>query len=103
MATVAVNTPENIQFVNAEAVPVKNAPTLMVQSGDWQIGPHVEPGVVFDVSGDEAPMLTANDVRKLAKWLNRAADNLDGLKNSEKKRKTRQHYESDDEEDFERY
>lgn len=102
MATIAVNTPDNIQFVNVESGQTKDAPTLSVQSGDWQIGPHVEPGVIFDVRGEEAPMLTANDARKLAKWLARAADQLDGVKNSDKKRKTRHHYETD-EDDFDRY
>ena len=102
MATIAVNTPDNIQFVNVEGGQTKDVPTLSVQSGDWQIGPHVEPGVILDVRGEEAPMLTANDARKLAKWLMRAADQLDGVKNSDKKRKPRQHYEID-EDDFDRY
>lgn len=102
MATIAVNTPDSIQFVNAENGQIKDAPTLSVQAGDWQVGPHVEAGVLVDVTGTDAPMLTANDARKLAKWLIRAADQLDGVKNSEKKRKHKQHYEQD-EDDFDRY
>lgn len=102
MATIAVNTSDNIQFVNAENGQAKDAPTLNVQAGDWQIGQHVEAGILVDVTGIDAPLLTANDARKLAKWLTRAADQLDGVKNSEKKRKPRQHYELDDD-DFDRY
>jgi hypothetical protein len=49
-------------------------------------------------------MLTANDARKLSKWLARAADTLDGVKNSEKKHKQRHaRHEEDDEDDFRRY
>lgn len=101
MATLVENRPDSIQYVNAAGVNVKDAPTLIVQSGDWQVGDHVEAGVVFDAFGEQPPILTAADARKLAKWLTRAADNLDGVKNSDKKSKHRhQHYEQDDIDDY---
>lgn len=97
MATLVENRPDSIQYVNAVGADTKDAPTLIVQAGDWQVGDHVEAGIVFDAYGDQPPILTAHDARKLAKWLTRAADNLDGVKNSDKKSKHRNnHYEQDD-------
>lgn len=95
MATLVENTPSSIQFCNAEQG-IKNAPTLSVQAGDWEAGDHIEAGIVFDTFGDQAPMLTAADARKLAKWLTRAADIVEGVKHSDKKNKTRHRYEEDD-------
>lgn len=104
MATISVNSSENIQFVNLDNKLGDDSPRLDVSAGDWQNGDHVESGVVFDVFGNQAPMLTANDARKLSKWLARAADTLDGVKNSEKKHKQRHsRHEEDDEDDFRRY
>lgn len=103
MATIAVNTPDAIQFVNVSLGGVAGGPTLIIQSGEWQNGQAVEPGIVFDVAGEEAPILTANDARKLSKWLLRAADSLDGVKNSDKKRKSRSNYDDDDEDEFDKY
>lgn len=98
MATIAVNDQTNIQFVNLVNGQAKDAPTLIIQAGDWENGNALEAGVVFDVFGEQAPILTASDARKLAKWLARAADILDGPKNTDKKRKPKSHYESDDDE-----
>lgn len=96
MATLVENRPESIHYVNNAGANAKDAPTLIIQSGEWQVGDHVEAGIVFDTYGDQPPLLTSADARKLAKWLNRAADNLDGVKNSDKKNKHRHHYEPDD-------
>jgi hypothetical protein len=102
VATLVENTPNHIQFVNAVSG-LKDAPTLSVQSGDWEAGDYVESGVVFDTLGEQAPILTAADARKLAKWLTRAADALEGVKNSDKKNKTRHRYEEDDDDDINDY
>ncbi len=96
MATVVVNRPDLIEFKNAGTA--GEAPTLNVQSGAWEIGDHSENGIVFDVFGDQAPILTASDARKLAKWLQRAADELEGTKKSNKK--PRYHVEDDDEDTY---
>ena len=96
MATIVENRPDSIQFVNSSATGNKDAPTLAIQAGDWDVGDHVESGIVFDAYGDQPPILTSADARKLAKWLNRAADSLDGVKHSDKKNKHRHHYEQDD-------
>jgi len=101
VATLAENTPHSIQFVNADGS--KNSPTLSVQAGDWDAGDHVESGIVFDTFGEQAPILSAADARKLAKWLTRAADIVDGVKNYDKKSKPRHHYEEDDDDDLNNY
>lgn len=93
MASIVENRADLIQYVNGTG---KDSPILMIQSGDWDVGDHVESGIVFDTFGDQPPILTSADARKLAKWLTRAADNLDGVKNSEKKHKPRHYYEQDD-------
>lgn len=98
MATLVENRPDSIQYVNASTTNTKDVPTLLIQAGDWQVDAHVEPGIVFEIFGDQPPILTSADARKLAKWLSRAADSLDGTKNSDKKSKHR-HYQQDDDSD----
>lgn len=101
MATLVENTPTSIRFVNTESGSTKDAPSLLVEAGDWDAGDHVESGVVFDISGRQTPMLTPTDARKLAKWLTRAADIVEGVKHSDKKNKPRHtHYEEDDDNDI---
>lgn len=104
MATIAINTPDNIQFMNLNAGRKEDTPTLIISAGDWEIEQRVEPGIVFDITGDQAPLLTSADARKLAKWLARAADNLDGVKKTDKKKNKVHRYDEDEEDDeFGRY
>lgn len=100
MATVVVNTPDHIEFKNVIAV--KNpddSPTVSFQAGDWDAGSHTESGITVDVFGAQLPLLSPTDARKLAKWLNRAADELEGVK-ADKKRKHRPRREEDDDNSF---
>jgi hypothetical protein len=101
VATVVVNTPDLIEFKNilAGANP-KESPTVTAQSGSWDAGGHSESGVVIDVYGSQAPLLTPSDARKLAKWLNKAADELDGPKASKKPGYKQRHYEEDDDNNY---
>ena len=103
MATIAINTPDNIQFMNLDAGKNDDTPTLIVSAGDWEIEQRVEPGIVFDITGAQAPMLTSTDARKLSKWLSRAADNLDGVKKTDKKKNKAHHYDADDDDELGRY
>ena len=99
MATVVVNNADLIEFRNiAPQSSAASAPTLVVQAGSWQAGDHDETGIVFDVGGDEAPLLTPVDARKLAKWLTKAADELEGVSADKKKNKSKRHWDEDDEE-----
>lgn len=98
MASIVVNANDVIQFVNVGAKPSKTDPTLLVQAGDWENGAGVEAGVAFDVSGAQIPILTASNARKLAQWLNKAADWLDGVKPAGRKH-SKKHYDEDDDAD----
>jgi hypothetical protein len=101
VATVVVNRPDHLEFKNIQtAAKLDDAPTVLFQAGDWDAGGHTETGVVIDVSGAQLPLLAAADARRLAKWLNRAADFLDGGNKSEKKQKYRPRPDYDDDESF---
>jgi len=97
VATVVVNKPDHIEFsnVNAAKSPV-DSPTVSFQAGEWDADNYTEAGIVIDVFGAQLPLLSPTDARKLAKWLVRAADDLEGVK-SDKKRKHRPRQEEDDE------
>lgn len=95
MAAVTKNTADFIEFQNFSP---KNAPTLTVQAGEWQTSSDGhEIGLVFDVLGAQLPILSPDDARKLARWLERAAALLDGKK-PEKKHKQKYRPAEDDEE-----
>jgi hypothetical protein len=100
VATVVVNTADTIEFSDVTLADKDKRPTLSVQVGEWEIENKVDAGVVVDVFGSHSPVLTSNDARKLSKWLMRAADILDGVKNSAKKNRPRQHYEVDDADEY---
>jgi hypothetical protein len=94
MAQIVINTAEALQLCNPQpATPPDQIPTLVLQLAGQ------DAGVYFDVTGDHMPLLTAHDARKVAKWLNKAADMLDGTKSSKRKgqKKMQQWYDDDDE------
>lgn len=99
MASVVVNSADTIQFVNVSGKDIKNDPTLIIQAGDWETGDSVETGITFDVFGAQPPILTTANVRKLAQWLTKTADLLDGVKPAKKKH-SKPRYEEDDPDDF---
>jgi hypothetical protein len=103
VATVFENRPDRIHFVNVgRELNSPDAPALVVQAGEWEIDQELAAaGVVFDTYGKHAPLLLPADARKLAKWLTRAADALEGVKHhSDNKKgahnKTRRRHEDDD-------
>lgn len=101
MATITQNTAETIEFTEVRKDASKDYPYVVAQLGEWDIAGKQESGIVVDTSGPEIlpAVLSANNARKLAKWLTRAADVLDGEQNL-KPSKKRQHYEPDDEENY---
>lgn len=101
MANISVNNSGTIEFKNlTDGLKSEDAPTLTAQAGDWNNGNYVESGVTFDVVGEQLPLLSANDARKLAKWLIRAADDLEGKKNRDNKKASRRREEDDDENQY---
>lgn len=100
MATVVVNRSDLIEFRNiVPGSPASSSPTLVAQAGTWQAGTNDETGIVFDVGGAEAPLLTPVDARKLARWLTKAADELEGLSHDKKKHKSKRHWGEDDDDE----
>lgn len=87
MATVVVNKPDHLEFTNIKsAASPDDSPTIVFQVGDWDAAGHTESGIIVDVFGEQLPLLAPADARKLAKWLNRAADELDGGKTDKKQK-----------------
>jgi hypothetical protein len=88
-------------FELRNAVTVKNGedpPTLMVESGTWREPQGLISGVSVSTYGDAAPILSPTEARKLAKWLNKAADELEGANNRKSKPGSKpSHYEQDEE------
>jgi len=85
MAQTIVNTADSLQICNPDATIAPEAvPNLIIQL-------IIDTGVCFDVTGDMMPLLTANDARKVAKWLNKAAERLDGTKTAKRKGQKKAH------------
>ncbi len=102
MATITINTAEEIEFRDARPGVAADASFIVVQLGEWEFAnKKVETGVIVDTNGLDAPpvVLSANNARKLAKWLMRAADQLDS-EGSAKQPKKRHYYEQDDDDDY---
>ena len=103
MATLHINTADTIEFKNIRPeLQATDYPFISAQLGDWEIADKLEPGIVIDAVGtDKYPLLlSANDARKLAKWLTRAADALDGTATPPKPNKKRPRYEEDDDNQY---
>lgn len=102
MATVVVNKPHVIEFKNLDpSLKADEVPTFIAQAGIWQTHDNAgeETGIVLDVSGNAAPLLTPTDARKLARWLTRAADELEGTRTDKKQKKSRRHWGEEDDDD----
>lgn len=100
MATTVINTPDTIEFRTSKPEAPKNpVPYVTIQLGNWELGYGDDLGIVIDAGGDAAypPVLSATDARKLAKWLNKAADELEGIDG--KKSHKKKHYTAEEDED----
>lgn len=99
MAIIAINTPDTLEFhTNIPGAPKNPVPYVSIQLGTWELPTRTESGIIIDTGGaaDYAPILSPTDARKLAKWLNKAADDLEGVPS--KKNKKKAHYNEDDDE-----
>jgi len=70
--------------------------TVLAEVGTWKTDTGNTSGVLVDIQGDIAALLSATDARKLGRWLMRAAEELDGKPAQDKKGRARRHYEVDD-------
>jgi hypothetical protein len=100
VANITVNSANTIQFVNGPGKETAETPTAIFQVGDWDAGSYVESGIMVDVGGAEAPLLSAANARKLAKWLTRAADLLEQTGNSSSQKKRNKYLRDEDDEEF---
>lgn len=100
MAVTSINTPDTIEFrTSIPDAPKDPIPFVSIQLGTWELTSRTDTGIIIDSGGDTnySPVLSASDARKLAKWLNRAADELEGI-SVKKNNKKKHHYEEDDDE-----
>lgn len=75
------------------------APTLLLESGKWKTARGNISGISVSVFGDVSPLISPTEARKLAKWLQRAADALEGADSYKPRAGTKpSHYELDEEE-----
>ncbi len=84
-------------------VPAANGqdqPTILLESGTWNTKTGDVTGICVSVFGDLAPIISPTEARKVAKWLVRAAEELEGA-NGRKARPGSKpsHYELDDDGD----
>lgn len=100
MAIIVVNTSDTIEFhTNIPGAPTNPVPYVLFQLGTWELPARNESGVIIDTDGDQGfpPVLSATDARKLAKWLTKAADDLEGV--SSKKNKKKHHFDDDEDDE----
>lgn len=100
MAITAINTSDTIEFrTNIPGAPKNPVPYVSIQLGVWELKEKTESGIIIDSGGstDYSPVLSAADARKLAKWLNKAADDLEGVV-AKKNNKKKHQYDDDDDE-----
>ncbi len=98
MSPIVHNEPDIFELRNA--VPVKDGedpPTLLAEFGTWRTPQGLTSGVSVATYGEAAPLLSPTDARKLAKWLHRAADELEGSNRRARPGAKPSHYEQDDE------
>lgn len=73
-------------------------PTLLLESGTWNTRQGTISGISVSTFGDVAPLVSPTEARKLAKWLQRAADELEGDDDRKPRPGSkRSHYELDEE------
>jgi hypothetical protein len=76
---------------------LEDLPTLFAETGIWSTKTGDVAGISMTTYGDVSTLVSPTEARKLAKWLTRAADALEGA-NSRKSRPGSKpsHYEPDD-------
>jgi hypothetical protein len=97
---VIVTNESDIFELKNEIVPGEgnDAPTLLLEAGKWKTERGNISGISVSVFGDVSPLISPTEARKLAKWLQRAADELEGAENHKPRAGTKpSHYEQDDE------
>lgn len=72
-------------------------PTLLLESGTWNTKQGTISGISVSTFGDVSPLVSPTEARKLAKWLQRAAEELEGDARKPRPGSKRSHYDLDEE------
>jgi hypothetical protein len=76
----------------------EDQPTFLAEAGTWNTKTGRVTGISVSTFGDVAPIVSPTEARKLAKWLVRAAEDLDGAGDRKARPGSKpSHYEQDDE------
>ncbi len=103
MSDIKINTGDTFELVNPIQVKAgEERPTLLMEVGIWATPDGTnKSGVSISTFGELSPLVEPQDVRRMAKWLMAAADELCGEKNAKnRKGSKRTHYEEDDDENY---
>lgn len=98
MSPIVHNARDIFEVRNAVPVPEgEDPPTMLAELGDWRTPQGQVSGVVVSTFGNVAPILSANEARKFGRWLQKAADELEGGgQTRDRPGSKRSHYEQDD-------
>ena len=101
MSDIKINVADVFKLQNPLSKDVQHdPPTLICEAGVWDSGDGMKSGVLIATSGELSPLVEPQDVRRLAKWLNAAADEMTGEKQNHKRRKNNRHYEEDEDNEY---
>jgi hypothetical protein len=96
---IVTNEPDLFELRND--VPVaegEDPPTVLVEAGTWKTHTGNATGIAITTYGDLAALLSPNEARKLAKWLMKTAERLEGESRSKSRPGSKpSHYDLDDE------
>jgi hypothetical protein len=72
--------------------------TLLAEAGAWNSPSGKQSGVSVTVYGDLSPLLSTGEARKFAKWLLRAADELEGeARHADRRGQKKRRFDEDEE------
>lgn len=77
----------------------EDQPTFLAEAGTWKTKTGQITGISVTTYGEVAPLVSPTEARKLAKWLIRAAEDLEGADSRKSRPGSKpSHYDQDDEE-----
>jgi hypothetical protein len=95
---IKVCTPDLLELVNNIPAPSGDEiPTLLLEVGIWNTETGNQTGVAFEVFGSRAPLASAAEVRRIAKWLMQAAEAMDGSRDNHRRGQKKRRHDEDDE------
>lgn len=99
MSDIKMNTDDVFELQNAgKYAKNEEPPTLLFEAGLWDTADGQKSGISVSAFGELAPLIEPRDAKRLAKWLEAAADMLSGerRKNGERKGQKKRRDDEDD-------